>query len=432
MSFKTWITSNIAARITSEAEQTRRRTRAERRRAAAGRPHRIDYFHQTDDPYSHLSAQLLPLLLKRYEVELVCHIVSAPPDWAAPERDRLTGHSRIDAARLAVRSGLRFADLGRQPSADRISKARMALARALETKTFVAAAADIGDALWSEGGSLPAGSDATAELAKGDELRQQLGHYLGGVFHYAGEWHWGVDRLHYLEERLAALGARRDDAPQTLLYPQPISPRPDAIESSGGALDFFLSFRSPYTYIAAERTKALADAYGATVNLRFVLPMVMRGLPVPPAKRNYITLDAAREARRAGVAFGRIADPVGAPVERGYSLLPWAISQGRGFEYALSFMRAVWSQGVDAGSDAGLRRIVDSANLDWAAARSIVGNDGWRVQAEANRRELLELGLWGVPCFRYGDVATWGQDRLWVIEDAMRKGPKTSEGETRR
>jgi len=147
---------------------------------------------------------------------------------------------------------------------------------------------------------------------------------------------------------------------------------------------------------------------------------VMRGLPVPPAKRNYITLDAAREARRVGVPFGRVADPVGQPVERGYSLLPWAIDQGRGYEYCLAFMRGVWSQGIDAGSDGGMRRIVEAAGLSWQSARPLIGGDGWRAQAEANRVELTSLGLWGVPSFRFNEVSAWGQDRLWVIEDAIR------------
>jgi 2-hydroxychromene-2-carboxylate isomerase len=83
-------------------------------------------------------------------------------------------------------------------------------------------------------------------------------------------------------------------------------------------------------------------------------------------------------------------------------------------------MRGVWAEGVDAGSDAGLRRIVERAGLSWAQAKPLIGNDDWRPEAEANRQALLALGLWGVPCFRYGDVSVWGQDRLWVIEDAMR------------
>lgn len=419
MSVKSLVTSRIAAHFTGEDRQRNQRARAERIRRARRQPHRVDYFHQADDPYSHLTAQILQLLVDRYDVDLQCHLVSAPHDWAAPERERLIGYSRADAARLAAKAGLMYADPGQQPSGEQIARAQGTLAAALDGSNFVAQAFPLGNALWSGRMEEVAELDPRPAIARGDQLRAKLGHYLGATFHYGGEWYWGVDRLHHLEERLALLGVRRAGAPPTVIYRQPNTPA-GAAPARGGELHFFLSFRSPYTYIATSRIKALADAYGATLRLRFVLPMVMRGLPVPASKRGYITLDAAREARRAGVPFGRIADPVGAPVERGYSLLPWAIAEGRGYEYCFAFMRAVWSQGVDAGANAGLRAIVEAAGLPWSTARRMVGDTTWRAIAEANRQEMLDLGLWGVPCFRFGHVVTWGQDRLWVIEDAMR------------
>ena len=422
MSVRTFLVSRIAEQITGAKRQRKLRERAEYRRRASASAHRIDYFHQASDPYSCLVAQVLPQLAARYDIELSCHLVSAPPDWAAPEREKLDAWSRLDAMRLARRAGLHFIDPGAPPSLEAIERAEAALAQSLRADTFIGDAANISIALWS-GGMLPlASGDAASLKAEGDAVRASLGHYLGGMLHYGGEWYWGLDRLHYLEERLAALGARKPEAPADPIYPQPLSPLPDASPADGapGNLHFYLSFRSPYTWIATTRVKALADAYGLNLRLRFVLPMVMRGLPVPPAKRSYITLDAAREARRAGMPFGRIADPVGKPVERGYSLLPWAIAQGRGYEFCFAFMRAVWSQGVDAGSDAGIRKIVEAAGLDWREAQPRLDNNDWRAEAEANRRELLGLGLWGVPSFRFGDTFAWGQDRLWVIEDAIR------------
>jgi len=423
MSLRTALVSRVAEKLTGAARQQRLRLRTERRRYQAGLPHVVDYFHQADDPYAALMVQVLPAFAARYDVQLRCHLVATPPDWAAPERERLVNWSRADAAHLASRAGLSFTDAGAQPSAQRVANAERLFASRLRAGTFVADAAAISAALWS-GAALPdaSGDPATAK-AEGDALRSKLGHYLGATLHYGSEWYWGLDRLHYLEERLSSLGVDQTGTDAEPIYVQPPSPAPDASANfapSGGAIDFFLSFRSPYTWIAATRVKALADAYGLGLRLRFVLPMVMRGLPVPPAKRAYITLDAAREARRNGVPFGRIADPVGRPVERGYSLLPWAISQGRGHEYCVAFMRAVWSQGVDAGRDAGMRRIVEAAGLDWTVARPLIGNDGWRTEAEANRRELVGLGLWGVPCFAYNGVSAWGQDRLWVIESAIR------------
>jgi 2-hydroxychromene-2-carboxylate isomerase len=423
MSLRTALVSRVAEKLTGAARQQRLRLRTERRRYQAGLPHVVDYFHQADDPYAALMVQVLPAFAARYDVQLRCHLVATPPDWAAPERERLVNWSRADAAHLASRAGLSFTDAGAQPSAQRVANAERLFASRLRAGTFVADAAAISAALWS-GAELPdaSGDPATAK-AEGDALRSKLGHYLGATLHYGSEWYWGLDRLHYLEERLSSLGVDQTGTDANPIYVQPPSPAPDASANfapSGGAIDFFLSFRSPYTWIAATRVKALADAYGLGLRLRFVLPMVMRGLPVPPAKRAYITLDAAREARRNGVPFGRIADPVGRPVERGYSLLPWAISQGRGHEYCVAFMRAVWSEGVDAGSDAGMRRIVEAAGLDWTVARPLIGNDVWRTEAEANRRELVGLGLWGVPCFAYNGVSAWGQDRLWVIESAIR------------
>lgn len=420
MSLRSLLIPRIAERLTGEARQTRLRKTAERKRLAIGAPHVVSYFHQADDPYSCLVAQVLPLLAGRYDIRLDCYLVSQPEDWAAPERGRLEDWSLRDAALLARKAALSFPETATQPPRERLAMAEAACAASLRGRTFVRDAGGLSLALWS-GAPLPVRDGAVAAVkAEGDALRARLGHYLGGTLHYGGEWYWGLDRLHFLEDRLAALGARREGAPAALIYPQPETPLPDAAPAGGGELHYYLSFRSPYTWIAADRAKALADAYGLDLKLRFVLPMVMRGLPVPKEKRSYIMMDSVREARRAGVAFGRICDPVGRPVERGYSLLPWAIGQGRGFDYCRAFMRGVWSQGIDAATDTGMRRIVKAAGLDWSAARPLIGNADWRAEAEANRQELMALGLWGVPSFRFNAISAWGQDRLWVIEDAIR------------
>ncbi|MEL6662880.1 MAG: DsbA family protein [Pseudomonadota bacterium] len=396
-----------------------RREKAEKARKAAGAPHVVEYFHQTDDPYSHLLVQLLPEFMRRYDVELRCHVVSPPDDAAAPDRPRLEAYARQDAARLAPRLGLSFSDPGAQPDAARIAAAKAALLQANEHGEFLRAAPEIGAALWF-GGSLPE-IGTVPDLSAGDARRDELGHYLGGMLYYAGEWYWGPDRLHYLESRLRDLGAARDEAPSALIYPPPVVPAGTAAAAPETApvLHWYLSFRSPYTGIVADRVKALADAYGAELKLRFVLPMVMRGMTIPRHKGRYIPSDTAREAERLGVAFGNACDPVGKPVERGYAILPRAIELGRGFEFVRSFLSGVWSEGIDAGSDSGLKRLTERAGLSWDEMKPLLGGDHWREEAEANQEEMFSYSIWGVPSFRVGDVATWGQDRLWVIEDAL-------------
>lgn len=423
MSLKSFLVSRIAASITSEKRLNRNRAMQETRRASAGAPHTVEYFHDVTDPYSHLCLQVLPELQSRYDVSLVVHLVAPAPDWAAPERERLEAYAREDAARLAAKAGLSFPAGARQPTQELARHAASQLAAAIDDGTFIAEAPRISAAAWEGTLSSPAGDAAgiDARLAKGSARREALGHYLGGTFHYAGEWYWAVDRLHYLEARLISLGAREAITGETLIFPPPVSPAGSASGKPGLALHYYLSFRSPYTYIVAERAKALADAYGAELKLRYVLPMVMRGLPVPKEKGRYITLDTAREARRLGVPFGKICDPVGKPVERGYSILPWARDQGRGFEFVHAFLAGVWSQGIDAGTDAGLKQIVEAAGLDWSGARQQLETETWRAEAEANRAEMMQLGVWGVPSFRVGDVITWGQDRLWVVEEELKR-----------
>jgi 2-hydroxychromene-2-carboxylate isomerase len=196
-------------------------------------------------------------------------------------------------------------------------------------------------------------------------------------------------------------------------------------------VEVFPSLRSPYTAIAMGRVLEWAERLPVDLVMRPVLPMVMRGLPVPAAKRLYITLDTKREAEDAGEPFGRICDPVGRPVERGLSLFPWARACGRGGELIHAFTRAAFAEGIDTGEDAGLRHVVERAGLSWQDARPHLDPDsdasGWRQEVEANRQAMFDHDLWGVPSFRVvgsagePDVWTWGQDRLWWVELEVRR-----------
>jgi 2-hydroxychromene-2-carboxylate isomerase len=416
MSLKTLLMPMITQHRFARSTLLAQRAKAEKARLASGRPHQVYYFHQVDDPYSHLLAQALPRFLARYQVELKPYVVSPPPDSAAPEREKLVAYSRVDAALLAQRHGLSFVDCGEQPAAPRVLQATQSLVAAIESGQFVEQTASVGQWLWgSDEPQLTSGQmDVQTHIAQADALREKLGHYLGGMLYYEGEWYWGIDRLYHLEQRLQALGAQTNGA-IALLFPaddglehaKPLNNPPD--------IDFFFSFRSPYSAIVAPRIFELGRRTGAKVNLRFVLPMVMRGLPVPKVKREYIVYDTAREAHVRGIPFGRLNDPVGKPTERGLALIPFAEQHSKGQEFVLSYMQGVWAEGIDAGSDKGLRKIVERAGLRWEGAQVALQHEAWRERATANREELFAAGLWGVPSFKVGNTVVWGQDRLWAL-----------------
>ena len=96
--------------------------------------------------------------------------------------------------------------------------------------------------------------------------------------------------------------------------------------------------------------------------------------------------------------------------------MQYAIDQGRGPEFLTSFMRGVWAEGIDMDTNRGLRKVVERAGLEWVDAHRALGNSDWRDIADSNRNEMFAESIWGVPSFRFGPFATWGQDRLWLLE----------------
>jgi 2-hydroxychromene-2-carboxylate isomerase len=429
MSIKSLLMPLVTQRLFSRERLLSQRAKAERRRMSAGLPHAVHYFHQADDPYSAMAAACLKDLQSRYAITLIPHVVSPPEAAAAPERDRLVAYSRKDAQLLADHFGLPYQDPGQQPAPEQVNEANRQLVAAIEDGVFTATAEAASQQLWqvSSNGqlstSLPdarlASSEATLHhLQASDTLRTQWGHYLGATFYYGGEWYWGVDRLYHLEQRLQDLGVQKAGV-QGYLFPPSDDLSVDTPLQNAPAIDFFFSLRSPYSAIVARRVFDLGRRTVAPVRLRFLLPMVMRGLPVPKAKRQYIAHDAAREAHVRGIPFGRLNDPVGRPTERGLALIPLAEKLGLGEAYLVSFMQGVWAQGLDAGSERGLRTMAERAGLSWADAQAALKDEAWRATAEANREAMFALGLWGVPSFQVGDTAVWGQDRLWAVQDAL-------------
>ncbi len=412
----------LSAFLTSRTRRDAARAiHALRRRLSGARPV-IRYFHQVDDPYSHLAAQMLAPLMARYKVVLEVYLVPPPDDAAAPERERLRAYGVRDAVRLARASGLDFPPDARLPSPEAVMLATRRLAANLAPLAFVELVPVVG-AIWTGANLDPTGAVAAevaeAVLARGRALRASLGHYVGGMFQFEGEWYWGVDRLNHLEERLSGLGLDRAEAGTPPLAPYRTM-RLERRAASGPApvIEFWFSFRSPYVSIAFPRVREMAHHYGAELRLRPILPMIMRGLPVPRSKSRYIMLDAMREAERSGMEYGRMIEPVGAPTVRCMAVLWRAMALNKGEEFGELALKSIFAEGRSPGEDMVLFDLAHRAGLTEEDVRAGLADDSWRAAAEANRRALLEAGLWGAPTYRVnGKPAHWGQDRLWALEE---------------
>ena len=255
------------------------------------------------------------------------------------------------------------------------------------------------------------GGDLQANAAR----RERLGHYLPAVWQFNGEWFWALDRLDMLEQRLRDQDLIAGDEPIARFD----AGKADLPSITGDTLEFFFSFRSPYSYLAAERVRESHKELGCDLHIRPVLPMAMRGFVIPKAKRMYIVRDVYRLAQQQGRSFGLIADPVGAGAER--CLKTFTIAKGveQQLDFLVSASRGVWAQGIDVATDKGLRLVSERAGLEWSAVQAVVAK-GDLSQAEENRQALFDAGLWGVPGYCIGDFATWGQDRFWMIGQVLK------------
>ena len=421
--------SFISSTFTGRRLQNIKRGLHEMKRRVSGRSHEVVYFHQIDDPYSHLLVQALARVQSSYDIDLELRIVPAPADDAAPERAALEDYSRRDAAAIAPFYDLKFDNPGIQPTVNICQLAERAL---VASGNKVAAAVEIGAALWAGDSQtlskMPLVSDTLAAEQREDGRREReaLGHYLGGTLYYAGEWYWGIDRLPYLEERLIQTGLQRSGHRQVVHF----QPRPAFMSRPAQqrlTLEYYPSIRSPYSYVSMPETLDLPSHYPVDLVVRPVLPMVMRGLPVPAVKGRYILLDTKREADRVGVPFGHIFDPVGDPVRRCYSLFAMADEVGKGGELLLAFCKMAWSEGIDVGSDQGIKIVVERAGLDWAAASEVIDNTDWEGPIEENRLQMMASGLWGVPSYRLLDdkgrevFSCWGRDRIWLLAHEIQR-----------
>lgn len=403
----------------------------------------VTFYLRVDDPHSYLLLQVLPDFLSRNQKSLEIQILLQLDAELNPEADKSAEYSLRDVKILANYHQLNFPKNTTQPTAHNTQLATAILLENMGQPDFLKLCRLICDELWlnqckeSESPALIHLSKQYGQLNK-IEVEQRLsqaqsdlfnrGHYQSAMLYYGGEWYWGIDRLWHLEDRLTT--NKLDDKADYPSYLQRISSSfvysdltadnlPDKNQQPQ-VIDFYFSFRSPYSYIAAQKLFKLLKQYpNITLNIKPVLPMVMRGLKVPKSKKMYIVHDAKREADRYYLPFGKIADPLGGGIERCMALFYFAKQQNKQNQLVDSLSRGIWAEGIDTSSNKGLRQLVSRSGLDWEQAKLCLGKTGWKEQAENNQQALDKIGLWGVPSFQYKSLTLWGQDRYAILEQTV-------------
>ena len=429
MQLQTRIRSTIAGLLTSAnfAELSRRIARGKRR--LSGKAPVVHYFHQVDDPHSHLAVQKLDQLRQQYALPFITHLVSASADDFKGSVEHFQHWIQQDATAIATGhdTTLNIADT---PTPDQVHSANLRLSAHINTESFAAEAYAVGTELWANAvdvsgvDSERAAATATA-LKNGNAIQAKLGHYAGAMFYFEGEWFWGVNRLHLLEQRLIDEGFASANA--ALCAPLPTARDTSGLNAAHITLEYFPSLRSPYTAVGHNRVLELIQRSGITVKLRPVMPMLMRGVPAPQAKQRSIITDAAREGRFYGAPLDKIVDPFGDPVKAAFDLYAGADALGQGMDFVTAYLSAAWQRGVDITTTAGLQQVADEAGINWQAMVDAAAKVDWQTLLDANLQELTDAALWGVPSFRVSGgnnpepFICWGQDRIWRVEEEIAK-----------
>jgi 2-hydroxychromene-2-carboxylate isomerase len=405
-----------------------RRALARARQRITSAPSRLEFYFDIADPMSYLTAQAVARLVEAYPVELGFHVVTPPASDVDPSPVFRTKHAVRDAELVAQYWNVEF-PAHKEADSGMVRDVGTALIRERTGKEQLSAALALGAVLWTTDKKklgtllLALGTESSGQVApilnsSYAELRK-AGHYQGAMLHYGGTWYWGIDRLPYLEAQLAAdLG---------VTAPPVVAPRPEAargplkLSDKPLTCELWFSFRSPYSYLALERIEDVLAPYGVPLVLKPVAPMVVRGLPVPAVKRMYIVRDAKREADRLGIAFGELCDPLGKGIDNCLAIAHWAAQRGQLMAFSRSAMRGIWAEALDVSEYVDLRHIVERAGLPWDAARAALGDPDAAKTAHAHATDLAVYSLWGVPSIRCGDFLAWGQDRLPLLADRLRR-----------
>jgi 2-hydroxychromene-2-carboxylate isomerase len=188
-------------------------------------------------------------------------------------------------------------------------------------------------------------------------------------------------------------------------------------------LEFFYDFVSPYSYLASTRVEALAARHATGVRFRpFLLGGVFKATgnraPIEvAAKGAHMWVDLARWARRLEVPFVR---PAVFPCASILALRAAFAADAAGalVPYTHAVFRAYWAEGKDLGEPAVVVAAANRAGLDGAAL--VAAAPAHKAALLAQTQEAVDRGSFGAPTFFFGQELFVGNDRLELVEEALR------------
>ena len=204
--------------------------------------------------------------------------------------------------------------------------------------------------------------------------------------------------------------------------------------------DIFWSFRSPYSYLATRRYRALAEEYDLTLNLRPVYPLAIRDPEFfersHPNWLRYTFTDIFRLAQFLDIPMGPPRpDPIVQDIatrqiatEQPYirrltRLGQAAARRAKSLAFCDEASRLIWGGAENWHEGEHLAGAAERAGLDLAELDAEAASDAETLDGEiaANQSALEASGHWGVPTLVFEGEPFFGQDRIDVAVWRMKQ-----------
>jgi 2-hydroxychromene-2-carboxylate isomerase len=198
-----------------------------------------------------------------------------------------------------------------------------------------------------------------------------------------------------------------------------------------GTVDYYLSLNSPWTYMGHQRFADIATAHGLTVSVYpvdfggIIFPAT-GGLPVTkraPQRQAYRLVELERWSRHLGVALN--IQPKFWPANEVLAacmVIATAESGGDGaMALAGALLRAVWAEERDIADRDTLHTIAGECGLDGRDLLVAAETEEMAQRRAAESERAIERGVFGAPFYIFEEQPFWGQDRLDMLERAVKR-----------
>lgn len=192
------------------------------------------------------------------------------------------------------------------------------------------------------------------------------------------------------------------------------------------SVDFYYDFGSPAAYLAWTQIARICAEQSATLVYKpFLLGAVFKATgnasPVTiPAKAKFMFADLNRWAKHWGVPLTINPFFPFNGLELMRAAAGMQLREPQRFEdFNRAIYTAMWVDAQDFSKPQVVAGVLQRAGFDPAAVMALAASDEAKATLRANTDEALARGAFGAPTFVVGQDLYWGQDRLFMVEQAL-------------